>query len=386
MSARPDVPRLAEEELDLLISRSLDGDLSPEEEQQLERLVTLDPAAARRKAELSALVADMKALPEPATPFALSTRVNSNVSERAGRPGSLGGRVGFFPAPGFAKVALVVLGIVGAAIAILRPVPRRPVEGPVDVLLYNPAQTASSAPQALVAEANPDARAKGLAKEKTASNERAFAPEVDEKRIEAERPPSEEAAREKKAAAGKLEDVRRNEVGAAAGAPAVAEASSKQASDRDGGAALDAAREQAPAKVTSSGALAPAAPAPAAAPAQAGASGAPARDGESRVPRGWTVSVRGDAVRRWSLRRAPDNPPPARGTAVYRVTLDASGRVSALSRVGAAPADPRLDAFVRGMVFEPVASRADRAEIQTKIAAKDAPAALPDFEIELTPR
>ncbi len=124
--------------------------------------------------------------------------------------------------------------------------------------------------------------------------------------------------------------------------------------------------------------------APAAAPAPALESGAPARNGLARVPAGWTVSVRGDAVRRWSLRRAPDNPPPAHGTAVYRVTLDASGRVSALSRVGAAAPDPRLDAFVRGMVFEPIASRA---QAQARIAAKDA--ALPpasDFEIELTPR
>lgn len=138
MSARPDVPRLTDEELDLLVSRSLDGDLSPEEVQHLERLVALDPAAARRRDELAALVADVKALPEPATPFALATRVNGNVAERGGRPGSAVARFGFFPAPGFAKAALLVLAFVGIAIAILRPAPRRAVEGPVDVLLYNP--------------------------------------------------------------------------------------------------------------------------------------------------------------------------------------------------------------------------------------------------------
>ncbi|MGA7991191.1 MAG: hypothetical protein WCC53_07175, partial [Thermoanaerobaculia bacterium] len=171
MSARPDVPRLAEEELDLLISRSLDGDLSPEEEQQLERLVALDPAAARRKGELAALVADVKALPEPATPFALSTRVNANVAERAGRPGSLGGRFGFFPAPGFAKAALVLLAIVGAAIAILRPAPRRAVEGPVEVLLYNPQQPASPAPQTLIAEAKPQAKMQARLDEKARRQE-----------------------------------------------------------------------------------------------------------------------------------------------------------------------------------------------------------------------
>ena len=136
-----------------------------------------------------------------------------------------------------------------------------------------------------------------------------------------------------------------------------------------------------------SGSLAAGAPAapppPAAAPAIAQAAAAPARDGESRAPRGWTVSVRGDAVRRWALRRAPDNPPPARGAAVYRVTLDASGSVTALSRVGATAADPRLDAFVRGMVFEPIARPA---EVQSRAAAKDASAAAADFEIGLEPR
>ena len=379
MSARPDVPRLAEEDLDLLISRSLDGDLSPEEEQQLERLVDLDPAAARRKAELSALVADVKALPEPATPFALSTRVNSNLSDRAGRPGSLGGRVGFFPAPGFAKVALVILGIVGAAIAILRPVPQRPVEGPVDVLLYSPARPASPAPQALVAEAKPDSVTKGLEKD------RSFAPETDARRNEAA---DEEIARsrssEKKTAA-KRESAADDAPAAPGASNAVADAVSKQKVDRDDGAAAaapaaPAAAAEAPAKVTSLGALAPRQ----AAPAAASAAGAPARDGFARTPSGWTVSVRGDAVRRWSLRRAPDNPPPAHGTVVYRVTIDASGRVSALSRVGAAPPDPRIDAFVRGMVFEPVASRA---EAQSRVAAKDAGGlSSADFEIELTPR
>jgi hypothetical protein len=104
---------------------------------------------------------------------------------------------------------------------------------------------------------------------------------------------------------------------------------------------------------------------------------------ESRTPRGWTVSVRGDAVRRWSLRRAPDNPPPARGAAVYRVTLDASGRVTALSRLSAGAADPRLDAFVRGMIFESITPPA---ETQAKAAARETVSSSSDFEIGLEPR
>ena len=385
MSARPDVPRLSEEELDLLISRSLDGDLTPEEEQRLERLVALDPAAARRKSELSALVADLKALPEHATPFALATRVSSNVAER-GRPGSLGGRIGFFPAPGFAKAALVILGIVGASIAILRPAPKRLAEGPVDVLLYNAPKPASPAPQALIAEAKP-ARERANGVPKDLLKEKAFAPEADARRkADVSEEPEHAAAGDKKAMA-KLEGARQNEAVIAADTPVLAESALKQRADRDEGAALDAARAQAPAKVTNAGTLAAAAPpAPAAAPApalvsaQAGALGGAA---ESRTPRGWTVSVRGDAVRRWSLRRAPDNPPPARGAAVYRVTLDASGRVTALSRVGAGTADLRLDAFVRGMVFEPIVPPA---ETQARAAARDTAAASADFEIGLEPR
>ena len=385
MSARPDVPRLSEEDLDLLISRSLDGDLPPEEEQQLERLVALDPAAARRKAELAALVADVKALPEPATPFALATRVSGSVAERGGRRGSLGARVGFFPAPGFAKAALVILGIVGASIAILRPAPKRLAEGPVDVYLYNAAKPASPAPQSVIAESKPAReRANGVAKD--LAKEKAFAPEADARRkADASEAPESTVAGDKKATA-KLEGARQNEVAIAADAPVLAEAAPKQRADRDEAGVLDAVRQQAPAKVTSSGTLAAAAPAPAApsaAPALAQAAGASARDGEGLAPRGWTVSVRGDAVRRWSLRRAPDNPPPARGAAVYRVTLDASGRVTALSRVSAGPADLRLDAFVRGMVFQPLAPPA---ETQARAAARDTAAASADFEIGLEPR
>src|SRR5450756_349911 len=73
VSARPSVPRLEGEELDLLISRALDGDLSPEETRDLETVLANDPAARRRKEELAGLVAEARALPAPAPPFALST-------------------------------------------------------------------------------------------------------------------------------------------------------------------------------------------------------------------------------------------------------------------------------------------------------------------------
>jgi hypothetical protein len=337
VSARPDVPRLAEEDLDLLLSRSLDGDLSPEEEQQLDRLVALDPAAARRKAEFAALVADVKALPEPATPFALATRVNANVTERAGRPGSLGSRVGFFPAPGFAKAAMVVLAIVGASIAILRPAPKRQAEGPVDVYLYSPARPASPAPQALIAEAKPAP----LPREKT-----------------------EESGTERRKTAA----LDRTSSDEAAASNVLAEVAPKQKADRDEGAVSgNAVALQAPAKI--------AAAAPPAAAARAMAAAA---------SRGWTVSVRGEAARRWSLRRAPDRTPAPGQKTVYAVALDASGQVASARAVGGGALDPGLDEFVRGMVFEPLPQSAGALRDRKDAAAPAPPAA--EFEIELSPR
>jgi hypothetical protein len=360
VSARPDVPRLAEEDLDLLISRSLDGDLSPEEEQQLERFVALDPAAARRKAELASLVADVKALPEPATPFALATRVNANVAERGGRPGSLGGRVGFFPAPGFAKIALVILGIVGVSIAVLRPAPKRVAEGPVDVLLYSPARPASPAPQALIAEAKP-APARG---------EKARRQETDALAKEAKNEESAPRGIAEKKALGRLEQAPGSAAGEAvvssSASNGVADSALKSKADRDEGAVTGgAAPVQAPAKI--------AAAAPPAAAVRAMA--APAS-------RGWTVSVRGDAARQWALRRAPDRAPVPGQKTVYAVTLDLNGQVASARTVGGFAVEPGLDEFVRGMVFEPLPQAAGALRDR-----KDAPAPpAAEFEIELSPR
>jgi hypothetical protein len=355
VSARPDVPRLAEEDLDLLISRSLDGDLSPEEEQQLERFVALDPEAARRKAELAALVADVKALPEPATPFALATRVNANVEERGGRPGSLGGRAGFFPAPGFAKVALVILGIVGVSIAVLRPVPKRMAEGPVDVLLYSPARPASPAPQALIAEAKP-----------APAPERARRRETDSLAKEGKNEESATRGISEKKALGRLEQASGSESAVSSAASnVVADSAVKSKADRDEGAVAGGAPVQAPAKIA-------AAPAPAAA----------VRAMSAPVSRGWTVSVRGDAARQWALRRAPDRYPVPGQKTVYAVTLDANGQVASARTLGGFAAEPGLDDFVRGMVFEPLPQ--PRGAPRDR---KDAPAPPPaEFEIELSPR
>ena len=78
MSARPAISQLLGEDLDLLLSRSLDGDLTPDEESELQGYLAADPAARRRRAELAELVGSLKELPNAGTPFALATRVNTH--------------------------------------------------------------------------------------------------------------------------------------------------------------------------------------------------------------------------------------------------------------------------------------------------------------------
>ena len=397
MSARPDVPRLSEEDLDLLISRSLDGDLSPEEEQQLERLVTLDPAAARRKAELAALVAEVKALPEPAAPFAITTRVSANVAERAGRRGSLGGRVGFFPAPGFAKAALVILAIVGASIAILRPAPKRLAEGPVDVLLYDAPRPAAPETKTLVADSSvgkSDSRAKVFAKEKekTASNDKEIAPETDERHGAAPPAREEVASAEKKSGLKARERAaergRRRRGRGARRRPERAEAEERprrgrrprrrpRPGAREGRERGDSRGRSARAGRPRSAALGP----------RVRPVGGRSRRGPGEPRRRAAGRSRSAATRRAGglfaalpTTRRPRAGPPC--TASRSTRRDASRRCPGWAR----PRIPRLDAFVRGMVFEPIPRPA---EVQSRLAAKDAkdaPASPADFEIGLEPR
>jgi hypothetical protein len=159
VSARPSVPRLEGEELDLLISRSLDGDLSPEETRDLETVLANDPAARKRKEELADLVAEARALPAPAPPFALSTRVNSNVSEKTARGGSVFHRFGFYPPPGMTIGAMVVLGVVAVAITVLNPAPKpvgstiaQRADGPVDVFFQEGARAKDATKKAAPSE------------------------------------------------------------------------------------------------------------------------------------------------------------------------------------------------------------------------------------------
>jgi hypothetical protein len=406
VSARPFVPRLSDEDLDLLLSRSLDGDLSPEEEHDLETLLAHDPAAARRKEELQRLVAEARALPEPAPPFALATRVNSNVAEKGGRGGSVFHRFGFYPPPGTAVGAMALLGIVVVAITVLKPAPLRVaerVEGPVDVFLTEgdggakrpqpetpkvaskeaarsrsavapaPPAPAEQAPAAVVASA-PEKKSKlegrlgGKLDDKAADAEKADSfkklPEQSPASVVASNEPvSEEAQLKQRQKLSKTE----LDAGMAQPRPQAAPAP-----------ALDAAAGQA-------GGLA----APAAKAAGARANVEPAR--------AWSVAVRGEGARRWMLRRAPEGRPSVASgqTSVFRITLNAEGRVTSVRALDARPVQPALLEFVRGLVFAPVVAvtdgtlrdRDEKAKDDRADAIASRPAAPPsEIEVEISTR
>ena len=386
MSARPFVPRLSDEELDLLLSRSLDGDLSPEEEQGLETLLAGDPAAARRKEELQRIVAEAHALPEPAPPFALATRVNSNVSEKAGRGGSIFNRFGLYPPPGMAVGAMALLGIVVAAITVLKPAPRGVaprVEGPVDVFLAE-SESASKRPQPEIPK---------VASKEAARNRVAAAPEgnrgekpegvpgtagnVDSrKKLAAQEPASVLAANEPASPASEGEKDKRDRD---------RQVLSKTERDSDTAEArrqvapapaLDAAVAQAP------GAAAPAAKAP----------GALVNAGPAST---WSVAVRGEGARRWMLRHAPEGRPAVASAQVssFRITLDAEGRVTSVHALDPRPVPPALVEFVRGLVFAPVATvtggtlREEKAKGERADAIAGRPAESPsEIDVEISTR
>jgi hypothetical protein len=133
-------------DLDLLISRSLDGDLPGEEERELQSLLAADPTARARYDAMAALVGRLEALPEPDSPFALATRINSQVeADTKGLTASLH-RFGFYFRP--ATLGVVAAGIVAVVIASAVMSPQRP----------STTVAAAKSPVAKAAEAPDDGR------------------------------------------------------------------------------------------------------------------------------------------------------------------------------------------------------------------------------------
>ena len=383
MSARPHIPRLEGEELDLLISRALDGDLSPEEARDLETVLANDPAARKRQEDLAGLVAEARALPEPAPPFALSTRVNSNVSEKTARGGSIFHRFGFYPPPGFAIGAMVVLGFVAIGITLMNPAPKRAAstiaaqraDGPVEVFFQEGARAK--------AKVTANDALKDVAKKAAPAQPESVAARIaskDEARDGGAAALSTSAAGRSEAPASVLESKQAASV-VASNEPVLDEKQNKLAkSEVASEADADASRKvvvtanapvlSAPAP-QAAGAIAQAAPQPAA-PAPA-AKVAVARASQPAPAHTWNVAIRGDGARRWMLRRAPEGRPTAAtaAAAAFRITLDAEGRVTTVRPLDAHAVQPALLAFVRGLVFAPVGDAASSVGVATTYSYRD---------------
>lgn len=124
MSANPQPRPLEPGDLDLMISRSLDGDLPDEEERELRILLAADAAARARYEAMAGLVGRLEEIPDPETPFALATRVNGQVeADTKGLAATLH-RFGFYFRP--ATIGVVVAGIVAVAIAYTVVTPQKP--------------------------------------------------------------------------------------------------------------------------------------------------------------------------------------------------------------------------------------------------------------------
>ncbi len=321
MSARPDVARLSPEDLDLLISRSLDGDLNPEEQRELEIVLAADPEAARRREELAALVESVRNLPAPDPPFALATRVNSQVSERTSSVGSFTHRFGVYLPPGVVggAIALLVALVIGGAFFTRLPVPLDQAEpkptGPVQVF-FSPGE-----PQAQPQQ--PDANAPRQEPKTAAKAAPAPALQADARRAEAPAP-SRQLELKKEATVASAES--------AAGAPAEA-------------AAEPRARDAHP-----PAALAAQAPALAEAPRAAAEKD---RLGVKQLSLTWSVEIQGPGRSAWRLKRAPEAPPSAPVHVTVRLSLDPSGQVISVRPAAGEALTKEVERFARGLVFEP---------------------------------
>jgi hypothetical protein len=125
VSANPQPRPFVTGDLDLLISRSLDGDLPGEEERELKSLIAANPAARARYDAMARLVGRLEELPDPEAPFALSTRVRAQVEDDTRGLAATLHRFGFYFRP--ATVGVFIFGIVAVVLTSTIMVPPKPV-------------------------------------------------------------------------------------------------------------------------------------------------------------------------------------------------------------------------------------------------------------------
>ncbi len=353
MSARPDLVRLSGEDLDLLLSRSLDGDLSSEEERSLAEILASDPRAVRRREELAALVGKLNALPDPAPPLGLTARTNAWTAERGKGIGAVWHRLGLFPPPPMLRGigALFVIVLIGMSVLRTQNVRQKAEEpgaekndGRVAIFFgergaSSPSAQKPSAPRAPAREAvaaapsvnAPLQKSRIAAAEKSAEKKDAVMDELPFR----PQPPKAEIARSEPFSA------RRDAASGAKTAGAVAGAAAPAAHSES---VLSSARDE----------MAP--------------SGAAPVLRAARAPLAWDVTVANAFVRGWSLRRVAAPPPPASTPTVsYRVTLDTEGKVVSARALDATT--PEMDTAVRSLVFQKLTADAP-SEIEIALAAR----------------
>ena len=363
MSARPDVRRLSGDELDLLISRSLDEDLPPEDQKLLEEILASDPHAAARHDELAGVVAALAALPAPGAPLGMAARIAATASERSSGLAGVWQRIGIFPPPAMVRGAAAVFAIVVIGISVMRSQGERAKqyeqmeatavaksaersENSVSVFFQEKEKKQALDANEAGAPAAPKADAKvapGPAGN-VATNVPAKAPAL------LAAPPAAEAGKRAQVALGAAAKDQKS--------AGVAEADNTYGKtevleERQAASSSDSAvslRDDAVAKrakvnreMAAKEAVAQVPPSvPAAAPAAL-----------SPPPLAWSVSVLGSPG--WMLKKAPDSVPGRLFSARCFVSVDASGRVTAV-RPFDAPLPKEVDDLVRGLVFVPVAA------------------------------
>jgi hypothetical protein len=371
MSARPDVRRLSGEDLDVLISRSLDGDLPPEDQKLLEEILASDPQAAARRDELAGVVAALGALPAPGAPLGMSARIAANASERSTGLAGVWQRLGIFPPPAMVRGAAAVFAIVVIGISVMRSQGERAkqYEQVEATAVAKAAEGSEGAVSVFFQEKKegPDANASGAASvpaDAVAAMGAVNAPAVPAappaklaQKPEKDQPDANAPARVADA------DLRAKERGQVAGFAEPRPASKDEkiaASEADGAhgkrdvleerqdaaSTVASLRDEALAKKAKvnreMSAQVAVAQAPAAAPAPAGL---------VPPPLAWSVSVLGSPG--WMLKKAPDSVPGRLYATRGIVTIDASGRVTAVRSAGA-PIPKEVDDLIRGLVFVPV--------------------------------
>ena len=376
MSARPEFPRLADEDLDLLVSRALDGDLTPEEERQWAEVLASDPRAAARRDEMARVVGSLRALPAPGAPLGMTARV---IQKASGGSAGLAGvlhRVGFFPPPAMARGIAAVFAIVVIGISVMRSQSERMKqveeaatkagrdEGAVSVFFQD--KRPAEAPSA--AEAGPAGRKlepqKPPAAPMLAEAPAANAPTRAANESLPERERRQDAGYVAADASGTTHAVGVESKDEKAPAPEADGALGKTdalAGRREAAANAVSYRDEGlskKAKVTHEMTAAPAAPAVAAenklgAQAPAPAAAAPAPVAPPHVS--WSVSILKSPG--WMLKKAPESVPSRLLSARCIVSVDASGRVVTVRASGSEDLPAEIADLARGLVFEWPAGR-----------------------------